>query len=187
VTARHPSRFAAAGQAGWPRIWLFSDERMADCLAAVRALPPRSGIVFRHYATPAPERHRLFRTVLRAARARRHVVLIAGEPIAGADGTHGSALRGLGRGQPPVSLAVHDRRELGIAKRMRAPLIFISPVFATRSHAGAKPIGVAGFGRLAAGFDGRCIALGGMNAERFRRLRNHGAHGWAAIDALSEK
>jgi len=187
VTARHPSRFVAADRADRPRIWLFSDERMADFLAAVRALPPRSGIVFRHYATPAPARHRLFRAVLRIARARRHVVLIAGKPIAGADGAHASARRGLGRGQPPVSLAVHCRRELDLAKRLGTPIIFISPVFATRSHTGAKPIGMAGFAQLAGGFDGRCIALGGMDADRFSALRNHGAHGWAAIDALAEK
>ncbi len=185
MTDRHPSRFAAADPTDWPQIWLFSDERMADCLAAVRALPPRSGIVFRHYATPAPARHRLFRAVLRIARARHHVVLIAGKPIAGADGAHGSARRAIRRDQPPVSLAVHNGRELDLAKRLGARLIFISPVFATRSHAGTKPIGRAGFARLAGGFGGSCIALGGMNAERFRALRIHGAHGWAAIDALT--
>jgi thiamine-phosphate pyrophosphorylase len=185
VTARHPSRFAAAVRSDWPRIWLFSDERIADCLAAVRALPPRSGIVFRHYATPLGARHRLFRAVLRLAHARRHVVLLAGAPLAGADGIHGSAHRRCRRGQLPVSFAVHDRRELEHAKRLATPIIFVSPVFATRSHEGGETIGIAGFARLAGGFAGRSIALGGMNAERFRALRSHGAHGWAAIDALS--
>ena len=31
----------------------------------------------------------------------------------------------------------------------------------------------------------RIVALGGMDARRFRSLRALGAYGWAAIDALS--
>lgn len=187
MTTRHPSRFAAANTADWPRIWLFTDERMAGCaIAAARALPPRSGIVFRHYATSQVERHRLFHALLHVARARRHVMLIGGGPIRGADGVHGSVRRGFHPGMHPLSLGVHDPREVELARRLGVALVFISPVFPTRSHDHSATLGRVGFARLASGFPGRCIALGGMDAARYRALRRDGAHGWGAIDALSE-
>lgn len=163
---------------------------MPGCpIAAARALPPRSGIVFRHYATVKGERQRVFRSLLRVARARRHVLLVAGghRPLLGSDGMHGSARRGFHPGAHSLSIGVHNQGEAALAQRMGAKLAFISPVFATRSHVGSPTLGVAGFARLSAGFPGRCIALGGMDAARFRTLRRHGAHGWGAIDALSEE
>ncbi len=188
MTARHPSRFAPRTDADWPRIWLFTDERMAGCpIIAARALPPRSGIVFRHYATPKVERHRLFQRLLRVARARRHVLLVGGEYLSGADGVHGSVWRGFRGGEHPVSMGVHNPREAVLARRLGARFVFISPVFATRSHVDAAPLGAAGLARLSAGFHGACIALGGMNAARFRLVRRHGAQGWGAIDSLGAK
>lgn len=188
MTGRHPSRFVPRTDADWPRVWLFTDERMAGCpMIAARALPPRSGIVFRHYATPKAERHRLFQRLLRIARARRHVLLVGGDYLLGADGAHGSAWRGIRAGELPVSIGVHNPREAALARRLGARLIFISPVFATRSHVDTAALRAAGFARLSAGFHGACIALGGMDAARFRLLRRHGAHGWGAIDSLGAK
>ncbi len=100
---------------------------------------------------------------------------------------HASVRYGLDASVRPVSIGVHDKRELALARRRGARIVFISPVFATASHPGSRPLGVAGFAALAARFPGLCIALGGMNAGRFRSLRRHGAHGWGAIDALGKK
>jgi thiamine-phosphate pyrophosphorylase len=64
-----------------PRIWLMTDERLGDALfAAIQALPRGSGIVFRHYATPAVQRRQLFDQVRRLARTRRLMVILAGPP-----------------------------------------------------------------------------------------------------------
>jgi thiamine-phosphate pyrophosphorylase len=164
-----------------PKIWLMTDPRGGDPVVAVRRLPPRSGIVFRHY--DAPDRRALFRAVKKAAQRAGHVVLLAGPPAKAkawsADGAHDRSMRA-SKGLRTV--AVHNAREAALARRVGADLIFVSPVFATRSHPGARGLGRIGFGELARG---QCaIALGGMDARRFRSLAALKPYGWAGIDAF---
>jgi thiamine-phosphate pyrophosphorylase len=165
-----------------PKIWLMTDPRGGDVVAAVRRLPPRSGIIFRHY--DAPDRLALFRAVKSAARRKHHMVLLAGTPAqAKAWGAHGAHDRSVRASIGLRSVAVHSAREAALARRVKADLVFVSPVFATRSHPGAQPLGRIGFGRLARGHT--AIALGGMNSTRFRSLAALKPYGWAGIDALS--
>jgi thiamine-phosphate pyrophosphorylase len=153
-----------------------TDERMGDNLwRAVRRLPRGGGIVFRHYSWRAGERRRLFARLLRIARARGLVLVRGGAvPMRGEMGVHG------GRGWGLVTAAVHDRREAAGAVRAGADVAFVSPVFATRSHPGAPVLGGRGAGALARRLPMVRVALGGMDARRFRTLR--GFDGWAAID-----
>jgi thiamine-phosphate pyrophosphorylase len=155
-----------------------TDERLGDGLwAALRRVPRGSGVVFRHYAAPAAERRALFRRVMRIARARGLVVVRAGDRAGfGEDGVHGGA-RGSGLRTAPA----HDRREAVAAVRRGTQVLFVSPVFATRSHPGAEVLGERKARRIAQGLPVVAIALGGMDARRFRRLT--GLDGWAAIDA----
>lgn len=161
-----------------PRLWLMTDERQGDGLwAALERLPPGGGIVFRHHSLARTERRALFERVKRLARARGQLLLLAAPRRAwGADGSHG-------RGRAPGlrTAPVHNLAELRAAERAGAALVFLSPVFATRSHPGAEALGARGFGRLARRASVPVVALGGMSVTRFRGLR--GAYGWAAIDA----
>ncbi len=164
---------------------MMTDERGGDPVALARALPKGAGIVFRHHATPDRERRALFERVRAVARRQRLVLLLAGTPAQAqawrADGAHHrSALRSRGL----RSVAVHNRRELALAVRVRADLVFASPMFATRSHPDAKPLGVVRFGLLAGKHRSRVIALGGMNPKDFKKLNGMTVHGWAAIDAF---
>ena len=164
-----------------PRLWLITDERLGDTLfAAIERLPWDGGIVFRHYGLPEAERRALFDDVKAQARRRGLVLLLAGPPEQAeawdADGSHG---RGPGWGL--ASAPVHDWAEIRAAERDGSDLLFLSPVFATRSHPGTRPLGPARFSLLARQTHLPVIALGGMNAVRARRLR--GAYGWAGIDA----
>lgn len=163
-----------------PDAWLMTDERFGDqLLVAVERLPRGAGIVFRHHSLPEQERRALFERV-RAVARRRHLLMLAGpaEQAAawGADGSHG---RGPGAGLR--SAPVHNLREIQAAERDGAAFLFLSPIFATASHPGARPLGPAGFNRLARRTELPVIALGGMNRIRVRRLRE--AYGWAGIDA----
>jgi thiamine-phosphate pyrophosphorylase len=157
-----------------------TDERVKDLLAAVDRLPEGSGIVFRHYSLAPAARRSLFEEVKAAARARRMMLLLAGpadEAEAwGADGSHG---RGPGRGLR--SAPAHGLAEIRAAEAEGAALVFLSPVFATRSHPDAQVLGAEGFAALAAQTELPVVALGGMNESRFILLE--GAHGWAGIDA----
>ena len=165
-----------------PTLWLMTDERIGDGLwAALMRLPRGSGVVFRHYTASAADRRALFRRVVRVARARGLVVVRAGPRAGyGGDGVHGRA-RGNGLRTAPV----HDRREAIAALRAGADVLFVSPVFATRSHPGAEALGPRKARRIAFGLPVVAIALGGMDARRFRTLT--GFDGWAAIDAWGAK
>ncbi|HST36930.1 MAG TPA: thiamine phosphate synthase [Allosphingosinicella sp.] len=166
-----------------PCLWLMTDERQGGgLLDAVARLPRDAGIVFRHYSLAEVAR----RTLFDAVRAAHSGLLLLAGPAGlgeewGADGSHGR-----GRGQGLRSAPVHNYPEIRAAERAGAALLFLSPAFATRSHPGARPLGVAKFAWLARRTPLPVIALGGMGAARGRRLASFGAYGWAGIDAWSE-
>lgn len=158
-----------------------TDTRLGDIETVIGRLPRRQGIVFRHH--DASDRRALFERVRRIARRRGHVLLVAATPRTarawGADGAHDrSAMRSIGL----RTSAVHDRAELVTAAH--ADLIFVSPVFATRSHPGARTLGAVRLGLLIGKDRRKTIVLGGINARSFRQLRALGVYGWAAIDAF---
>jgi thiamine-phosphate pyrophosphorylase len=165
-----------------PRIWLMTDERMGERLwDALQRLPRGSGVVFRHYGLAPEARKRLFAEIARVAAARRLVLVRAGAARIGrADGTHGR----LRSSEPGLKTApAHSRIEAIRAIRGGADLLFVSPVFATRSHPGACALGRVRFGLMIHGLSIPVIALGGMDAKRFAGLRQIGVRGWAGIDA----
>ncbi|HEV7659042.1 MAG TPA: thiamine phosphate synthase [Allosphingosinicella sp.] len=164
-----------------PRLWLTTDERLGGGLIdAVLRLPDGAGIVFRHYSLGEKGRRALFDRVRKAAPTA--LLLLAGPAELaqawGADGSHGP-----GRGQGLRSAPVHDQAEIRAAERAGAALLFLSPVYATRSHPDARLLGLARFAWLARRTHLPVIALGGMDEARGRRLASFGAYGWAAIDA----
>jgi len=167
-----------------PTLWLMTDERMGAALwDALERLPRGSGVVFRHHATPLPVRRAMFARIAQIARRRGLVLLRAGkERLARReDGVHnGRATRGLS------SRAAHGRREAIAASRAGAAVIFVSPMFATRSHPGAPTLGPVRAAAIGRGLDVAVIALGGMSPQRFRRVRGLGFHGWAAIDSWAK-
>ena len=155
--------------------WLMTDERIgAALLPAIRALPPGAGGVFRHYGLSRGERHRLFLTVRRLATARRLRISAAGD-MPGA-GSHG--------GRRPLTHATHNRREAIRGVRAGAVWLFVSPVFATQSHPGARALGVRRAVGIARGLGTGRVALGGMTGARWLAIRRYGFDGWAAIDGL---
>lgn len=175
-----------------PTIWLMTDERIGNAalLAAVARLPKgRGGIVFRHYRTDTNARRALFDAVRAIARRRRLTLLLAGDARMAAawraDGWHGRGARN-GTARPLLhSAPIHDLRERIAAQRARADLVFLSPLFPTRSHPGAPSLGPLRFAALAQGATLTVMALGGVTPAHRHRLKAIGADGWAAIDGLT--
>ncbi|MFA6218682.1 MAG: thiamine phosphate synthase [Erythrobacter sp.] len=162
-------------------LWLLSDARNDAWLeASLRALPEGSGFVFRHYHLDGDARRRRFDALASLARARGHMVVLAGSGEDwGADGTYGPPDR-LGGG---VRLATaHGGDEMQAAIAAGADGIFLSPVFPTASHPGAETLGVYGFHVLAQQSPVPVIALGGMTRARARELD---WPRWGAIDGLA--
>ncbi len=172
-----------------PRIWLFTDRRNDGCLEqAIRGMPSGSGIIFRHYHLDMAARRARFDTVRNLARRCGHIVLLAGPPALAqlwrADGVHGRVSHRMDKRAMIQSAPVHDAREIHQANRAGADVFFLSPVFATRSHPGQRPLNHAQVRRLAALCKGAVILLGGMDEDRFQKRKTRQTHGWAAIDAF---
>jgi thiamine-phosphate pyrophosphorylase len=83
-----------------------------------------------------------------------------------------------------VAARVHDVTELRSALLARTPMVLLSPLYPTRSHPDWTPIARMRAAALARLGGGRLIALGGMDARKFARIRRLGFQGWAGISAL---
>jgi thiamine-phosphate pyrophosphorylase len=171
-----------------PTIWLMTDPRLGEALlAAIQRLPAGSGVVFRHYHLAFDERMKLFMKVRRICRRRGHMLLLAGGERQAMD-WHADGFHGRSAGSWMLcSAPVHDSRELVEARRTGADLVFLSPLYATRSHPGDRPLGLARFNQLARlARPAKVIALGGMSRNRARSLDAQLVHGWAAIDTFTK-
>jgi thiamine-phosphate pyrophosphorylase len=146
-----------------PTRWLVADERAGEQLwAAVRKLPRGSGVLVLHRSLPKGERAALLSRLRRVARQR---------GLAIADEAAGASAR------------VHDLPELRRASLRRKRLLFLSPVFATRSHPGRKALPTMKAAAMIRLAPMPVLALGGMDERRFRRVERLGFQGWAGIDA----
>ena len=170
-----------------PCLWLVTDQRNDAVLeSAIARLPRGSGVIFRHYHLEARQRRRRFETLARIARRRGHCIVLAGDTRTarrwGAHGAYGAA-RQLHGGRRLLRLATaHGLGEIGVALRVGADAVLLSPVFPTRAHPGGKALGPVRFRLIARHARMPVIALGGMNRATARRL---GWPRWAAIDGLS--
>jgi thiamine-phosphate pyrophosphorylase len=171
-----------------PAIWLLSDARNDEGLeGALERLPRGSGFIYRHYHLDGPKRLARFLALRRIARARGHVVILADSALTakewGADGIYGAPRALWPRRARLLHLATaHDLAEIGLANRLGADAVLLSPVYATRSHPGAPSLGPLRFRLLAERSQQPVIALGGMDDRGARQLD---WPRWAAIDGLS--
>jgi thiamine-phosphate pyrophosphorylase len=85
------------------------------------------------------------------------------------------------RGQ---SARVHDQRELSRALAGKVSLILLSPLFETASHPDWAPLPRMRAATLARLARRKLVALGGMDARRFRRVGPLGFQSWAGISAF---
>ena len=146
-----------------PTRWLVVDERTGEELsAAIERLPRGSGILVLYRALPERERAALIAKLRRVARRRGLVI---------ADEAAGEAAR------------VHNLAELRRACVRKTPLLFLSPLFETRSHPEWKPRSRMHAAALIGLANAPVFALGGMSGQRFRRIERLGFQGWAGIDA----
>lgn len=187
MTIRHPLKSSRA----LPGLWLISDARNDAVLDKVLlALPPGSGVVFRHYHLPLSQRRARFERLKRIGRRRGHVVALSGPAEMarrwGADAIYGAPPRLQRRAGLARLATVHSLLELAAAHRAGADTIFLSPIFETRSHPGGGALGPLRAATIAQRSLCPVILLGGMTEKRWKRMRALPCvDGWAAIDGLS--
>lgn len=191
--ARLAARLKCARHGRLPALWLLSDtQRLNDPRAAIAALPPGAGFIFRHYETA--QREAVGRALRQLCRRHRIVFLVAGDARLalrlGADGVHlpqrlahhATAARRR-RGNWLITVSAHNAPSLVRAANVGADAALLAPVFATASHPGAKPLGRLRFAMLAHSAKLAVIALGGIHPGNARQLT--GAAGIAAISGLN--
>lgn len=181
-----------------PALILMTDrERLADPLPVAARLPRGSAVILRE---PDDGRRRVLTAALAAVcRPRRIRLLIAADwrlaATRRADGLHlpealaASGCRRWQRARRPgwlVTAAAHAPRALRQAASLGVDAVLLSPVFATRSHPLARPLGPLRFARQARITPVPVIALGGITGLTAWRLIGAGAAaGFAAIGGLS--
>jgi thiamine-phosphate pyrophosphorylase len=140
-----------------PEQWLIVNQRPdRDTWSALARLPRGSGVLLLHALDPGEDRR------LRHLARPRKLKLV----------TERSAAR------------VHNIRELRNALLRRAPLVLISPIYATSSHPDWQPLPRMRAATLARLAGRKAIALGGMNAQRYAKIAPLGFIGWAGISAF---
>ncbi|MDE3114080.1 MAG: thiamine phosphate synthase [Pseudomonadota bacterium] len=168
------------------------DERLGEPLAAARAMPKGSLVILR--ARDKESRAALALQMLRVVHARDLIFVIGDDPaLAMRLGAHGLHLP-----EARASEALHWRAThshwlitaaahspAALCRARHADAVLLSPVLATASHAGARPLGALRFRILARSCRLPVYALGGIDAHTVRQLKNASAAGLAAIGALS--
>ena len=172
-------------EAKWPRAWLMTDERIgADLFEAIGRLPAGAGIVLRHDSQPLNTRRDLAREVAQCARRRGLVLSVAGDVTLAKEVSAAMVHRPVtDPGALPFSLPVHSLQDAIQANAAGAALGFVSPVRATRSHPGRRPLTREEAHAIVATLQCPVIALGGMDAAHFAHVSAIGFYGWAGIDA----
>lgn len=160
-----------------------TDPRMGDGLFdAIARLPDGSGVLFRHGNMDRRDRLRLGLAIARLAPRRGLVLGVSGDVSLarqlGAALVHNPSRH---PGLMPQSRSVHNETEAMAARGAGAAVVFVSPLFPTRSHPGRVALGEAEASRLALMAGGTAVALGGMDEQRFAGL-SKAFHGYAGID-----
>jgi thiamine-phosphate pyrophosphorylase len=171
-------------------ILLTDDLRLANPVAAARALPPGSIVIVR--ARDAARRAALAAQLRAIAWAQDLILLIADDPALarsiGANGLHLPEIRAAQashwRAKNPGWLITASAHSLGAVLRARhADAVLLSPVFATASHKNAHALSAARARLIARNVMTPVFALGGITADNAASLS--GFAGLAAISALS--
>lgn len=167
--------------------------RTPDPETAARRLPAGSAIVFRPFgAANAEDVARRLKSIARA----RGLKLLIGQDAAlarrvGADGVHlperlAHLAPPLKRARPGwlVTAAAHSLR----AARAPGPdAVVVSAVFPSRSPSAGAPLGPVRLAALVRAAGRPVYALGGVNNETARRLKDAGLVGLAAVEGLAPR
>lgn len=191
--ARAARRFAVQSGSALPSLILMTDdERLADPVAAARALPRGSMVILRTRRTA--QRERLAKELSTIAKARGLKFLIAGDPELaariGADGIHlpeaerwQAAHWRARRANWTIMASAHSLMAVTAARH--ADAVIVAPVFATASHPGAATLGATRLRLIAQQSALPVYALGGIDARTVRNLEDAKLAGIAAISALA--
>lgn len=184
----------SGGRKALPALLFFTDpQRTPDPEAIARRLPAGAAVVFRAFgAADAEARGARLAAIARA----RKLILLVGADAALAQrlGAHGVHLperlahraRRLKAAHPGwiVTAAAHSPAAARRALACGADAAVVSSAFASRSPSAGKPLGPLRLAILVRRAGGPVYALGGIDNEKARLLKDTGLAGLAAVDGL---
>jgi len=195
--ARQALRVRATGgaaQTPLPPLLALSDPgRTPDVQALIEALPPGSGLVYRHFG--AADRRGVTTALAAACHDRGIRLFVSADPdlarLDGVDGIHwpekwlhrAAAARARGDGRI-FTAAAHSARAVHRARQAGIDAVLLSPVFPSRSPSAGRPKGVFAAASVAGTAGMPVYALGGVNARTARRLEGLGFSGIACVGAI---
>lgn len=194
--ARLADRVRGTMQLDIPALIALTDPaRTPDPVQLASALPPGSGLVYRHFG--APDRVETGLQLARLAREGGLCLLVSADPELadriGADGIHWperwicQAGSRRSRGDRRVFTAsTHSAAAAFRARQAGVDAVFHSTVFASHSASAGRPHGPYAAAALARATQMPVYPLGGVNARTGRRLTDLGFAGFCCVGALSE-
>ncbi len=169
-----------------PKMFFFTDrKRVKNIFAVVENLPKNSAIIIREYDLDEPQRLDFAQEIMAIAKKKSLKVLVGKNWQLAvkikADGVHFSDWEPMKQlpkhrnNQPKdflVSYSCHSEKAVRKAQKYGCDLIFYSPIFATKSHLGQRPIGSLKLRNLASKTTTPIYALGGVNEKNIQTLIN---------------
>lgn len=184
-----------------PSSILFSDRtKISDLKTTAKSLPKNSAILIREYDLSQKNRE-IFAQEISAIAKNRGLKILVGKDVAlarkiKADGAHFSDFD-----KVPMqflqkknfnkkfifTFSCHNFKSVLKAKKLKADIIFISPIFPTTSHLNTKALGLINLAKIhlksksTSYSASRFYALGGINSKNLLSVRKLGLSGFAAI------
>lgn len=180
---------------------LFTDrKKIFDFEKVIKNLPKNSAIIIREYDLPKQDRKDFAKKIFNLAKTRPDLQILIGKDFElalelKADGIHFSdfdklPLNFLLKKFPKnfiFSFAAHSLKSLRKVQKLKPDMIFISPIFPTTSHVGAKTFGYKNLAKIAVQnkkqnyFWGNIYALGGITKTNIEMLKKLPLKGFGAI------
>jgi thiamine-phosphate pyrophosphorylase len=178
----------------------FTDrKKISDIENTIKNLPKKSVIIIREYDLDKKNREIFAQKIITIAKAKGFKTLI-GKDFAlakklKADGVHFSDFDKLPqqifRNKSFIlSFSCHSLKSVLRIEKLKADMIFVSPIFPTTSHPGAKIIGLRNLVKIAvkaksSNYAAKIYALGGINLTNLKSLRKLPISGFGAIDLFN--
>lgn len=157
-------------------------------------------MIFREYDLKSKEREILAREILAICRKENRKFIIGKNLELArklkADGVHFSdkdhlPLQIFNRQNWPrkfiFSFACHNFLSVLKSQQLKADMIFVSPVFATKSHPNVAPLGLRELSKIIRVSKISIFALGGVNEKNIRSLQKLGIAGFGAIGLFCDR
>ncbi len=170
----------------------FTDRKRCDNLGEIiKNLPKNSAVIFREYDLSEEKRQELALEIFEICKKFGHKFLVGKSlglaKLVNADGVHFSDLDSCkisGDKKFIVSMACHSLKSVARAQNSAVDIIFLSPIFATKSHENAKILGLNILLKACKISSKPVFALGGVNENNIAKIVKCGAFGFGAIEAL---